>query len=241
MKKELISLVKKVRAIVTRVIKPKEGYFLFKFPKRSLKPISTKFGFDRGKPIDRYYIESFLEENKEYIEGVCLEITDNAYTKEFGDERVIKSDVLDIDRTNKQANIYGDLRNLKSIIAKNTYDCIILTHVLGMIDDYETAIREISRILKPGGVLLFTSSCFSPTYEVESNFWRFTPASTKYVFSKYFSDANLEVKSYGNALAGQAFWLGFAQEELSNRELEYNDPHFPCIVAARAVKEENKK
>ena len=89
-------VVGKIRAPVMRFLKPKTRYFVFK-PKRSLKPISTKFGFDRGKPIDRYYIEAFLEENKDYIKGVCLEITDNAYTKKFGvDVRV--GDVLDISK-----------------------------------------------------------------------------------------------------------------------------------------------
>ncbi|MCK4818885.1 polysaccharide deacetylase family protein, partial [bacterium] len=34
-----------------------------------LNPISSKFGFDRGKPIDRYYIENILNENKHFIRG----------------------------------------------------------------------------------------------------------------------------------------------------------------------------
>lgn len=28
------------------------------------EPISRKFGFDRGCPIDRYYINSFLKQNR---------------------------------------------------------------------------------------------------------------------------------------------------------------------------------
>lgn len=33
------------------------------------EPISRKFGFDRGCPIDRYYIDSFLKQNQNLITG----------------------------------------------------------------------------------------------------------------------------------------------------------------------------
>ena len=38
------------------------------------EPISHKFGFDRGCPIDRYYINSFLKQNQEVITVSVLEI-----------------------------------------------------------------------------------------------------------------------------------------------------------------------
>src|SRR4051794_37443694 len=47
-------------------------------------PISTVFGFDRGTPIDRYYIETFLSKNADDIRGRVLEIGDNSYTVRFG-------------------------------------------------------------------------------------------------------------------------------------------------------------
>lgn len=48
------------------------------------EPYSNDFGFDRGQPIDRYYIEKFLYENREIITGDVLEIGDDTYTKKFG-------------------------------------------------------------------------------------------------------------------------------------------------------------
>ena len=47
-------------------------------------PISTNFGFDRGLPIDRYFIEKFLNGNNQDIRGRVLEIGDNDYTARFG-------------------------------------------------------------------------------------------------------------------------------------------------------------
>ena len=146
---------------------------------------------------------------------------------------------MDVDRKNKSANIYGDLKNLKGIVEDETYDCIILTHVLGFIDDLDSAVSEIYRILKKGGVVLVTTACFSPTYKDSRNFWRILPEGAKYLFSKHFGINNVSVSSYGNVLAGQCFWVGMSQEDLSKEGLEYNDPQFPCIVKVCAIKEEN--
>lgn len=237
MKDLLIRIARPVRARVMQIIKPKRGYFLADNPVRSLQPISFKQGFDRGTPIDRYYIDQFLRKNADDIRGACLEIHDNDYTMAYGKERVTRSDVLDVKTNNKLANIYGDLKKL-DIVKDGTYDCFILTHTLGLIDDYDAAIREMWRILKPGGVLLFVATvngsidATSPT----KDFWRFTPASTEYVFGKYFGTKNLAIQTYGNVLSGQCHWVGLAAEELTKDELDYHDPHYPIIIAMRAVK-----
>src|ERR1041384_1893415 len=60
---------------------------------RRTTPISGEFGLDRGEPVDRYYVEKFLERHAEDIRGRVLEIGDDRYTKKFGASRVIGSDV----------------------------------------------------------------------------------------------------------------------------------------------------
>lgn len=225
---KLINIVLSLRAFINRRMFPRGLYFLFK---GSLNPLSGKFGFDRGIPVDRFWIEDFLSKNNKYIKGSVLEITDAKYTLMFGGGRVKHSDVLDIDKNNRNANIYGDLRNLKKQIKDSTYDCIILTHVLGLIDDYEAAIKECRRILKPRGVLLYTGSCLGPILG-EEVYWRFTPNSVRYVFSKFFKPSRLNIKSYGNVLSGQGFWVGMSQQDLSKKELEYIDNRYPCAVGA---------
>jgi SAM-dependent methyltransferase len=226
----MMSLLRRVRAFITKILFPKSGYWL---ATKSIKPLSTKFGYDRGKPIDRYWIENFLTVNKAAIHGRVLEIVDNTYTRTFGHD-VHTSDVLDLDLKNKQANIKGNLKNVPHI-KDNTYDCVILTQVLGMIDDYDSALSECYRILKPDGTLLVTVSCFSSLRSgLEYNFWRFTPASANYVMKKHFK--NVKVTSYGNVLSGQSFWVGLAQEELTKEELDYNDPYYPCVLGIACKK-----
>jgi hypothetical protein len=236
---KLIDMVRVARGFVVRnILKPKSSYFLFREPKRNVDPISIVYGFDRGYPLDRYYIDSFMEDNKDAIKGKVLEVTDRRYTKQFGGDKVTQSDALDINVNNKEANIYGDLRDVKEI-ESNTYDCFIVTQTYVMIDDYEAAIRESFRILKPGGTLLVTMPCLSPCWNLKNHHWRFTGASSEYIFGKYVKPENLEVKTYGNALAGQAFWVGMSQQDLTKEELDYNDPFFPIVVTIKAIKDKS--
>lgn len=223
------------RAVATRWIKPKRQYFLFSPPQKSLQPISSKWGFDRGKPVDRYYIEAFLRENRDCIRGRCLEIHDSHYTQFFGGNRVSRADVLDIDTGNRAANIYGDLRQLPGV-ASDIYDCLIITHTFGVIDDYRSAIGECYRILKPGGTLLATVAASGPMLDLGCAFWRFTPAGAKYEVGRYFPLEAVRVQSYGNVLSGQCFWVGLSSDELAPNELDYNDPRFPIVVGVRAQK-----
>ena len=206
--------------------------------KQKTQPLSSTFGFDRGTPIDRYYIENFLLENSEVITGKCLEVRDNAYTLKYG-KNLILSDILDIDRENKKATVYGDLRALEGI-QDSYYNCIILTQVLQFVDEYEKAISEIRRVLAPGGTLLAKVPAMS-RIDVRAgewgDFWRFTKAGAWHVFQKYFKRQSIDVQARGNCLVGTGFWIGKSSEEISAKKLNQDDPNFPVLITIKAVKE----
>lgn len=216
------------------IIKPKWRYFLV--PKRELMPISKKHGFDRGTPIDRYYAEKFLEQHRDNIKGKVLEVGNRFYTKKFGGDKVEVSDILDIDPLNKRANIISDIRDLKEV-KDDTYDCFVMTFVIGLIDDYDSALKEARRILKPGGVLLAVTDS-SSSYNPKTDYWRFTPNSTTLVFGKAFGEENLKIKTYGNVLSGQYTWVGMAAEELSKKELDYHHPRYTTVIGIKAIKKD---
>jgi hypothetical protein len=46
----------------------------------------------------------------------------------------------------------------------------------------------------------------------------------------------VEVQAHGNVLAATAFLQGLAAEELTQAELDYNDPDYEVNIAVRAVK-----
>ena len=53
-----------------------------------LTPLSRAWSFDRGTPIDRYYVERFLAANAADVRGRVLEIGEDTYTRRFGGGRV---------------------------------------------------------------------------------------------------------------------------------------------------------
>jgi len=207
---------------------------------RRVTPISRAFGFDRGLPVDRYYIENFLARFADDIKGRVLEIGDNSYTRRFGGDRVTKSDVLHIVEGNPQATIVADL-TCANHIPSNSFDCIILTQTLHFIYDVQAAIKTIYRILKPDGVVLATFAGISQIANDQwgdYQCWSFTALSARRRFEEVFPTANVKVETYGNVLAAISFLQGLAVEELRREELDHSDRNYELIIAVRAVKPE---
>ena len=217
---------------INRVRRPRLGHLPF----LRTKPISPGRGFDRGETIDRYYIQQFLAESRRFVRGKCLEVRDDAYTRQFGAGNVERCDVLDINPDNELANIYGDLRHLDAV-ADETYDCFILTQVLQYIDDVPAALAETHRILKKGGtVLLSVPFIASVEARLPNDYWRFSPAGTRLILAKHFPPENLEVRLLGNFLSSTAFFMGMAMEDLRPKRLDVHSETHGCVVCARATK-----
>lgn len=206
---------------------------------RRLEPLSRKFGFDRGMCVDRYYIEKFLREHSEEIRGYVLEIAEDMYTRKFGGKKVTCSEVLHVWEGNPRATIVADLTRAENI-PSDTFDCIIFTQTLLCIYDVRAAVRNLYRILKPGGVLLATFPGISQIsrYDMDrwGDYWRFTTLSARRLFGEFFPQECVEVRSYGNVLVAIAFLEGLAAEELTEEELNYNDEDYQVLIAVRAVK-----
>ena len=206
---------------------------------RRLTPVSRIFGLDRGRPIDRYYIEAFLQEHASDIRGTVLEIGDREYTKRFGGAAVTRSDVLHAVPGNPDATIVGDLATGNGIV-NDTFDCIILTQTLPFIYEIQQAVSHCVRGLKPGGVVLATLPGISQIsrYDMDrwGDYWRFTDASARRLFEGVFGTGNVQVESHGNVLAACAFLQGLATEELKPSELAYHDPDYQVIICVRAQK-----
>jgi glycosyltransferase involved in cell wall biosynthesis len=205
---------------------------------RRLTPISQEFGYERGRPIDRYYIETFLARQASDIRGRTLEIGDDSYTCQFGGKRVLKRDILHAYAGNPLATIVADLSHADHI-PSNTFDCLVLTQTLHLIYDIRSVLQTIHRILKPRGVLLATVpgiSQISIDEWAESWYWSFTVLSIQHLFEEVFAKDQIEVRPHGNVLAATAFLNGLATEELRQEELDYGDPHYQLLITIRAVK-----
>jgi peptidoglycan/xylan/chitin deacetylase (PgdA/CDA1 family)/SAM-dependent methyltransferase len=201
-------------------------------------PVSREWGYERGTPIDRYYIERFLEKHSSDIKGRVLEVQEADYTRKFGTSRVERSDVLDLDPANARATIIADLRSAGNI-PPDTFDCIILTQTVHVIDDMRAVFGECARILKPGGVLLTTLPSASRVcleYGHDGDFWRVTEAGARQLLDGIFPSDLLAVESHGNVLVNAAFLYGLGCHELRIDDFEAADPYFPLIISVRAMK-----
>jgi SAM-dependent methyltransferase len=204
---------------------------------RRTEPISRAWGFDRGRPIDRYYIEAFLAAHSAFITGEVIEVQNSDYTNRFG-TAVTRAHILDIDAANPNATLIADLADAHNIPAES-FDCFVLTQTLHIIFDIQQAIRHCHRMLKPGGSLLCTVPSVSRIHKtrgVDHDYWRLTKASCTRLFGDVFGAEQVEVSVYGNVLAAVAFLEGVAAEELPSRKLDLHDPDFPTLIGVRAWK-----
>jgi SAM-dependent methyltransferase len=208
---------------------------------RRTTPVSRLYGFDRGLPIDRHYIESFLSARAGDIRGRVLDIGDDAYTRRYGADRVEAVDVLSVTAGNPLATIVADLTRADEI-ASDRYDCVLLIQTLQFIYDVKAALETVHRILKPGGVALATFSgisaiCHEDPESWSSHWcWHFTSLSARRLFEETFGPGSVEIEQHGSALTAVAFLHGLAAEELTREELESRHPDYEVLLAARAIK-----
>ncbi|MBV9974865.1 MAG: hypothetical protein JO105_05680 [Hyphomicrobiales bacterium] len=199
------------------------------------KPLSTMYGYDRGTPIDRYYIENFLSERASDIAGRTLEMGDDTYTSRFGGARTSQRDVLHLNALNPAATIVGDLSK-RGTLPVDAFDCLVITQGLHFIYEIRAAVDQLYGSLRRDGVLLLTSPGIFARDEQFGWFWSLTMPSARRLFGEVFGAANVEVRSYGNVFAATAFLQGIAVEEVPKYKLDFLDEAFPVVVTVRARK-----
>lgn len=200
----------------------------------SVRPLNREFGFSRGTPIDRYYIENWLEEKKGLIYGDVLEIAEDTYTKRFGRDDTV-SHILHVS-IEQEGFIKGNLETGEGI-EENSMDCIILTQTIGFIYGCKNVISNLYKALRKGGSALLTTGGISQIsrYDMDQwgHFWSFTTASLKRLIEESEFGVNYEMSVYGNVKTACALLYGVAAEELKQEELEFLDEDYPvsvCVV-----------
>jgi GT2 family glycosyltransferase len=203
---------------------------------RRVTPISSRWGLDRGRAIDRYYIEGFLARHAACIRGHVMEVGDDTYTSRFGGDHCLHKDILHIDPHFARATLIGDLASAPHI-PDERFDCVIATQTLQLIYDVKAAIRTLYRILRPGGYLLVTLPGISQTSDPDWGddwCWSFTAHSAGLLFREVFPESHVAVEARGNVLSAVAFLHGLAAEELTREELEHRAPGYAVSIGVVA-------
>lgn len=243
-KKIIMKLFRKIKTLLGIIKKqllkviPKNIYRHFLHQR--VKPHSEIFGYDRGTEIARFYIDKFIDENKNIIHGNCLEFQEPTYLLKFSDPSKIKINVIHQDDSNPMANFVADL-TLPNTVPSNYFDCIICTHVLHVVFEKSKFISELERILKPGGYLIIAVPGISMCDYAWNELWRFTELGVKLLLEQTFPKELVNVKGYGNSLVAAGEIRGLASEEFSLKELNYTDGRFSVEVCAIAQKKINNE
>ena len=203
------------------------------------EPVSRTFGFERGKPVDRWYIERFLAEHSADVRGRVLEVAESTYTGWYGGDDVTTSDVLYAADGNPDATVVGDLTTGAGI-PEAAYDCFICTQTLQVIYDIRAAVAGTRRLLAPGGVLLGDRSPGSARSAVRTIATGATggasrPARRSGSSPTSTARSTSQVRQHGNVHAAAAFLYGLAAEDLDLSALESTDPDFHLVMTVRAV------
>lgn len=189
----------------------------------------TDWGTGRGTPVDRWYIERYLQSHASAVAGRVLEVKMDAYASWLGASTV---EVVDIDPANARADVVGDLCD-EATLEPGRYDAAVITQTLQFVSDPVAAVRNLLVALRPGGTLLLTVPCLSRLCDA-SDRWRWTPAGLGHLLAGVAGPgANIEVTGLGNGLAGRAFLFGLAAEDLPATTLALEDVDYPLIVGAR--------
>lgn len=205
---------------------------------RRTTPIDANWGFERGTPIDRVYVERFVGARSGDIHGRVLEIAAPDYTNRFGGG-VSAVDILMAEEGSPEATIVGDLTDAPHI-PDDSFDCAIVTQTLQFVYDVRASLATLHRILAPGGVLLATVPGLTKISPIEDTsygeWWHYTGRSLRRLGAEAFGDANVEIETYGNVLAAAGFLYGLAASDLRADELDAHDPLFEVVVGLRAIK-----
>lgn len=201
---------------------------------RRLQPFSTNFGFDRGTPVDRYYLHRFLDVNRALITGDVLEIQTVGYARRYGND-LGRTDSIDINLQFRPTYLC-DLARSEGVIPSEAYDCFLLPNTFQHLRALELCLRHALRVVKPGGMILASAAGFLPLIPDGPDYWRSSADGWRELLGRVWAGCDVTVESHGNCLAAVAAMLGLALEELTAAELETRDPRYPVLITVACRK-----
>jgi SAM-dependent methyltransferase len=88
---------------------------------------------------------------------------------------------------NAGADVHGYAESMP--IADDSFDFVLCTEVLEHVSEPAQVIKEVARVVRPGGHVFLTTPLYWPLHEEPYDFFRFTPHGLRHLFEK----AGLEI------------------------------------------------
>ncbi|PSB22356.1 methyltransferase [filamentous cyanobacterium CCP2] len=199
---------------------------------RRLAPLCHITGFTRGNPIDRYYLQKFVDEIREQVVGDVLEVGGVPKDREFYQfDRAKTYRIMNLE-AGAGVDLVGDVHD-PDLVEPDSLDSLVIFNVLEHCYAPWIAVENIHRWLKPGGKCFCMVPNAQRLHDRPGDFWRPLPDGVNWLF-RSFSQKQLYV--YGNPLTVLASFHGVGYEELTPAELDAFHPDYPvstCIVATK--------
>ncbi len=112
----------------------------------------------------------------------------------------------------------------------NSIGTVLIFDTLEHVEDVHKAIKEIHRVLKPGGVLVMSSVMNFPIHDYPSDYWRFTPNAFQLLLTRF---PVREVEFDGDPLFPEGIYGFGIKEKATNPFL-----HF-CSSLIRPIRKRN--
>ncbi len=190
------------------------------------------FGYSRGTPIDRHYLNLFLSGARSEIHGRTLEIGGTAANAErYGLIAVSEFVTVDVS-ADVSADLIADVQD-PGVFAPGSFDSILAFFVLEHCEDPRKVVDNVHRWLKPGGRFFCVVPTAQRVHDAPRDYRRILPDALASLLSP-FGDCQHEI--YGNLATTLASLTGLAVEELQAALLEPSDPRYPVVACARARK-----
>ena len=99
-----------------------------------------------------------------------------------------------------------DVRSMPEI-GDETYDCIFCSGVLEHVDDYGSALKEITRILKREGILLVGLPFRQSIHSAPGDYWRFTEYGARHLLHEDYDILDIACVDDSVADFPAAYWV----------------------------------
>jgi hypothetical protein len=201
--------------------------------KREGEPLSRVFGLDRGQPIDRMWIESFLARHGAPISGKAVEVGGTHYARRFYPN--CTAYCLRLSDNGSPNCVVCDLEAGDKGLME-TFDVFVATQVFNFIFETRAALRHTASMLKPEGFLVGSVAAITQVSRYDADRWghffSFTRPAWERLLEEVFEEVRVE--SYGNVDVACAFLNGLSVEDVPPSLLEYHDPDYPVVLCFKA-------
>jgi SAM-dependent methyltransferase len=195
------------------------------------QPFCPQFGNFRGSPVDRYYLEKFIEEIHTEVKGITLEIGGREENREHYKFTNAKF-YLSMDLQGEDLDIVGDAHD-PNAVDEASLDTVVLFNVLEHCERPWLVVDNIYRWLKPDGQVFCMVPNAQRVHRVPQDYWRIFPDALDSLFARF---PRRKLYVYGNPLTTLAAYYGIAAEELSREELDYFHENYPVANCIHAQK-----